>query len=313
MAPASVWLTLFAAATGCIDYDVHREMIRDSFTQTGRAGGVDVLWVVDDSPTMLEEQALATAQASAFSTLLGKLAVDFRVAAVLTDMDSETAGQLTGPVLSDETPGLDAAFSALLDVGAEGSRTEQGFAAALSAADPAVEGDSFARATVDLELVFLSDEDDQSGIEPAEVLQALVGQRSGVEVVANAVVGDAPDGCYSPLAAADPGLAYLEIQELSGGQRESICDADYGAMLQRLALGVLDITDRFQLSHVPSLPTLEVEVDGARLHQRDHDGWRYDPGDNSVVFDGYAVPPPGAGITVRYYEWMGLAEPDTGS
>jgi hypothetical protein len=291
-------LALLALIPGCIDYGVYREMIRDSFTQTGRTGGVDVLWVVDDSPTMLEEQALVTAQAAAFSTLFGKLAVDFRVAAVSTDMDLASAGLPVGPVLSDETPGLDAAFAALLDLGTDGSRTEQGFAAARSAADPDVAGDTFARATADLELVFLSDEDDQSGLAAGEVLQALMAQRPGVEVVANAVVGDAPNGCFSPLAAADPGLAYLELQELTVGQRESICDADYAAVLQRLALGVLDLTDRFQLSHVPSPTTLEVEVDGAKLHPRDHDGWRYDPGDNSVVFDGYAVPPPGAGITV---------------
>jgi hypothetical protein len=305
-------LVPLALATGCIDYEVHREMIRDSFTQTGRAGGVDVLWVVDDSATMLEEQAVIAAQASAFSTLLGTLSLDFRLAAVSTDMEGEGAGELVGPVLDQETPGLDAAFAALLALGTEGSRTEQGFPAALRAADPAVSGDSFARAAVDLELVFLSDEDDQSGLAAGEVLPALLGQRPGAQVVANALVGDAPDGCFSPVAAADPGLAYLELQALSGGQRESICDADYAAVLQRLALGVLDLSDRFQLSRVPAPDTLTVEVDGALLHERDHDGWRYDPGDNSIVFDGYAVPPAGAGITARYYEWLGLSEPDTG-
>jgi hypothetical protein len=311
MAPPPVWPFLPALAVGCIDYGVHREMIRDSFQQTGREAGVDILWVLDNSATMAEEQALLVEQAGAFSVLLGQLAIDFRLGLVTTDMDGETAGRLVAPYLSNDTPGLDAAFAALLDQRTEGSRDEQGFPAAMAAADPAGK-DAFGRAEADLEVVFLSDEDDHSGMTAEQVLRALRDQRPRAAVKANAVVGDAPDGCFSPHAAADPGIAYLQAQASSEGQRESICDADYGAMFGRLALAVLDLTDRFALSRVPSLSTLEVDVDGALIHQRDQDGWRYDPGDNSIVFDGYAVPPPGAAITVRYYEWLGLSEEDTG-
>lgn len=310
MAPRPVQVLLCACAVGCIDYGVYRERIRDSFQQSARDAGVDILWVLDDSATMTEEQVLLVEEAGAFSALFGQLAIDFRLGLVTTDMEREDAGQLVAPYLSDETPALDEAFATLLSQPPDGSRDERGFPAAVAAADPAT--GSFGRAAADLEVVFLSDEDDHSGLTADQALRSLGDARPGAAVVANAVVGDAPDGCFSPRAAADPGLAYLQAQAQSDGQRESICDADYGALLERLALVVLDLEDRFQLSRVPSVPTIEVDVDGALIHPRDQDGWRYDPGDNSIVFDGYAVPPPGAGVTVRYYEWLGLEEPDTG-
>jgi hypothetical protein len=46
-------------------------------------------------------------------------------------------------------------------------------------------------------------------------------------------------------------------------------------------------------------------VDDVLVIERDRHGWRYEAGDNTIVFDGYAVPRPGAEIVVRYYEWVG--------
>jgi hypothetical protein len=77
-----------------------------------------------------------------------------------------------------------------------------------------------------------------------------------------------------------------------------------------MALKVLGLDFRFVLAKLPELATMEVRVDGALVHRRDRHGWRYDAGDNSVVFDGYAVPPPGSGIEIAYYEWGGRSSRD---
>jgi hypothetical protein len=56
-------------------------------------------------------------------------------------------------------------------------------------------------------------------------------------------------------------------------------------------------------------------VDGLKVHQRERDGWSYNPGDNSIQFDGFAVPPPGSVVVVTYSEWYGPTyerEEDTG-
>jgi hypothetical protein len=107
------------------------------------------------------------------------------------------------------------------------------------------------------------------------------------------------------LAAADAGVRYIDAQEESGGLRESICSADYAALLERIALKVLGLERRFALSEVPELDTLEVRVDDALIPNRERHGWVYDPGNNWVEFDGYAVPPPGSTVSLSYFPWLG--------
>jgi hypothetical protein len=59
------------------------------------------------------------------------------------------------------------------------------------------------------------------------------------------------------------------------------------------------------LNAAPDLSTLEVLVNGAQIHRRPRHGWQYDAGLNAIVFDGFAVPPPGADIVFRYALWIG--------
>ncbi len=247
---------------------------------------------------MDEEQAQLAAHADTFITFLSTAPVDFRLGVITTDEGD--AGALLGPVLDSDTVDLATAFAVQVTSVGDGDRTERGFATALAAS-----GATLTRDGADLEVVFFTDEDDQSELEPAAFIDALAGSRSGADVVVNAITGDLPDGCASISAAADPAPRYVAAQQSTGGLRESICAYDYDAMLERVALQVLGLQVRFALSMLPELATMEVRVDGALVHRRDRHGWRYDAGDNSIVFDGYAVPPPGAGISVAYYEWQG--------
>ena len=87
---------------------------------------------------------------------------------------------------------------------------------------------------------------------------------------------------------------------MTGGLRESICSLHYDALLERIALKALGLENTFALNAAPDLDTLQVLVNGATIHRRDRHGWQYDAGLNAVVFDGFAVPPPGADIVFRY-------------
>lgn len=288
------------------DYGLQRELHIESFLQPLRAGGVDILWVVDDSASMYEEQAQLEAHAAHFTDILSAVPVDFRLAVASTDVsDPGRAGRLLGPVLTPETPLLSDAFAAQVTHHSDGSREEHGFDAALLAAEPGgLGGPSFARREADLEVVFFSDEDDGSALTSEALLDGLSADRQGA-VVLSAVVGDPPEGCVSLEAAADAGVKYIDVQEQSGGLRESICALDYGAMLERVAVQVLGMARVFSLPKIPEPSTMEVRVDGVLIPSRERHGWRYDPGENAVVFDGYAVPRPGAAIVVRYYDWLG--------
>ena len=286
------------------DYDIHREVVVDAFSQPTRADGVDILWVIDNSASMYEERLQLTAHADSFISYLSAVPVDFQLGVISTDMSTDEPGALVADMLSPDTADLVARFKDQVDTIAEGSRDEHGFEAARLGADPSGVNDTFNRSAADLEVIFFTDEDDQSALTALELLEALERQRDG-RVVTNAIVGDPPAGCASLETAADAGTRYIEAQELSEGLRESICALDYHAMLERVALRVLGLESTFLLRAVPDPGQVTVNVDGAIIPQRERHGWRYDPGLNAVVFDGYAIPQPGAEIFVRYYEWLG--------
>jgi len=295
---------------GCIDYDVTRKLELQSWTQGAHEGGVDILWVIDDSMSMTEEQEELASHTSTFVGFLSNVAVDFRMGVTRTDMDVDDAGALIGELLTTDTPEIATEFAAQVASDTLGSREERGFDASLMALDPTGPNAGTWSEGTDLEVIFFSDEDDHSQVSAVDYTAALAALRPEAGVVVNAIVGDLPEGCASLETAADPAEAYLAAQENTGGARESICTYDYDGMLERVALHVLGLTTSFGLDVLPDPSTLEVWVDDVAIHQRDRHGWRYEPGDNTLRFDGYAVPPPGAEIVVRYYEWNGSL--DTG-
>jgi len=305
-------MTIAVLLLGCIDYDVTRKKEREAFDQPGRDGGVDILWIIDDSMSMYEEQEQLSIHSASFIGFLTTVSVDFRLGVMSTDMDSDQAGRLHGDVLSGETSDLVDVFADLVTDSTEGSRDERGFEAALEGIETATNPE-FSREDADLEIIFFSDEDDHSDLDTEDFVEQLEATRPDRSVTVNSIVGDLPEGCASMLAAADPGERYVDAQEATGGLRESICSYDYDAMLGRVAQHVLGLNARFALRKIPDLWTVEVVVDGVEIHHRDSHGWWYDAGDNSIVFDGYAVPQPGSAIVISYYEWQGMNAPiDTG-
>lgn len=301
------FLVVLSLLTGCKnDYAITREVVVDSFSQPGREDGVDILWVIDDSGSMYEEQGQLEAHAGSFIGYLSAVSVDFALGVTSADTSGDDPGALLGDVLSPDTTSLTDAFANQVARTDDGSRDERGFEAAILAADPAGINSDFNRSDADLEIIFFTDEDDGSAIAPGVLLDTLQTLREG-QVVVNAIVGDPPSGCASIESAADAGLLYIEAQEQSGGLRESICSLDYETMLERVALRVLGLETTFYLRAVPDPASMEVLVDGAQIPARERHGWRYEAGLNAVVFDGYAVPQPGSDIVIRYYEWLGPA------
>ena len=292
---------------GCMDYSVSRKYYKDSFVQPSRDSGVDILWMIDDSASMFEEQDQLAAHADSFIRYLSAAPVDYVMGVATTDIEVDQPGMFKGPLLSADTPDLAGAFAQQVFL-EEGSRTEQGFSAAIQALDTNGPNGSVLRSSADLEIIFFTDEDDQSSLSVQEFKLGLDLFRPDVNIVVNSIVGDPPEGCASAYGAADAGLKYQEIQAATGGLRESICSLDYDAMLSRIALKVLGMENTFGLSRPPDLGTMEVRIDDALVHRRDRHGWSYDAGKNAIVFDGYAVPYPGAEIVFSYAEWIGPAE-----
>ncbi len=292
---------------GCSEYQYAELVFDERFDQPDVEVRADVLFVIDDSGSMSEEQALLQANFATFVTVMADAYADFQLGITTTDMSSADAGALRGGILTPDTPDLVAVASAAFAVGTHGARDERGLAAGALAASPEKNPD-FSREGAKLNVVIFSDEDDHSE-GPVEQWLGEFERIAGQDFAVHAVVGDLPAGCASGSSAADPGDRYIASAVQTGGWRDSICAEDYTGILTRVGLDVAGLADTFVLERIPEPGTIIVTVDDVVIPGRPVDGWQYDPGDNAVVFHGRSVPRPGMSIGVHYELMLGESAP----
>ena len=152
------------------------DAVQDCATAQVVPGAVatDILFVIDDSQSMGEEQAILQAGLSGFIQTLAAspVANDFQIGVTTTSVAAYAGtavppqGSLVGPILQGGSPSLVADFERQVIVGTSGSSREQPFAAArlaLEKSEPGGPNEGFLRPGARLAIIFLSDEDDCSG------------------------------------------------------------------------------------------------------------------------------------------------------
>lgn len=283
---------------------------------------LDVLIVLDNSPTMEEEHAAYGSTASSFVDRLIMSGASFQLGVMLADVEKpEDRGalvQIDGtqrfllPDAEDAAIKLEAALSPDLSFG---DRQTPRKAAVLSLSAPMLYqlNDGFRRTSAELHLIVISDRDDESAADPtavkfAEFLQEQLAPR----LTYNVIVGP-PGGC----ATADEGTEHLAVQTFIGGARHSLCgDAEEGWLE---VLGAIKRTadQAYSLTTVPDLSTVQVEVlDGSYAHEGWSEdagqttadctseaqcfSWWYDPTRNAVAIPPAFIVPPGAEVEIRY-------------
>ena len=139
----------------------------DTFTQKA-AGQVDILWVVDNSWSMGEEQTNLANNFASFMTYIDQSLIDYQIGVISTDMeDLAHSGRLQGSpkIITRATPNPQAAFAANVQVGTDGGGNEMGLLAAHDAlTEPLASTDNagFHRPEASMAIIFVSDEDDKS-------------------------------------------------------------------------------------------------------------------------------------------------------
>ena len=311
----------------------------DEFVQTS-GQEVDVLFVVDNSGSMGDEQDNLADNMSRFTDAAELWDNDYQLGVVNTEIGGDAIfgggnadpdrGKLLGDprIVTPQHPRD--RFQNNVRVGDNGAGAqESGLEAARlalsperlhseprGACDQCVDGEEcvngacvgfnrgFLRDDASLELVFLSDEEDQS---PARVsfyidfFKSIKGFRNEGLLHASAIVGPAAvggraGGCESNFGSADAGERYIDVVDATGGTFHSICVQDYGPALDSIGDRAFGLRVQFFLSRVPDPDTLVVSVQGAPLDQ----GWAWDEASNSVIFDPAAVPQPGEHVEINY-------------
>ena len=327
------WAALSLAFWACDDVRFRENQVQiDSFQQSP-APMVDILWVVDNSGTMVEEQAELAEKFDQFMGLLVDSGTNYHIGIVSTDTeDVSHSGRLQGDpkVISPATLDPLAAFAANVQLPQTVSRTEKGLEAVrLALGEELLAGPNsgFLRPEAALFVIVVSDEDDHSrGPEGyyARWLEHIKGAGNENLVSLSAIVGDMPEGCGGTSSA---GERYMRVQQETGGLFHSICESDYGPVVEELGIVAAGLVRKFVLSEIPQVGTLQVlkyedgdpacqahgdcgegQVCAAGHHcviELDPEHWTYLEEENAIFFHGQYLPPAGSSVEVVYYRQGG--------
>jgi len=279
--------------------DLSPERQSDQITQV-TVPAVDVLFVVDNSCSMEEEQYALRSNFPQFMRFFTGSGLDYHVGVTTTDMDrtNREAGMLVednsgGGLYIDATYTEAEAVSSFSDrttLGTNGSGDERGKDAVWGVLVTNQSQDQgFYRSEADLSVIAISDERDYSDVSLNEFSSWLAGLKPEGTVYFSSIVGPDPNGC----ATAERGTGYLEVTERVGGIEWSICDSDWSDLLAELGLQAAGLKREFFLSLVPVQDTIEVsvaETDGSEVAFTPEE-WTYSATRNSVTFVEYLPDP----------------------
>ncbi|MFM7199745.1 MAG: choice-of-anchor D domain-containing protein [Myxococcota bacterium] len=270
-------------------------LIRDVFGVDAN-GKVDILFVVDNSGSMSDNQQNLVNNFGRFYKVLQELNLDWQIGVVTTDN-----GVLQGRtrIITPSTPDIQGTFSENALVGTAGSGDEKGLEFAYQAlSEPLVSSQNrgFLRPDAGLRIITLSDEEDYSSRNVDFYVSFFQNLKVSPRLVTfNGITGE-DAGCNTSCGAADPARRYADAVEATGGITASICTCDFISALEALAADAQVYQDTFPLSQTPVEATLKVTVNGQmRLD------WTYDAALNAVVFaTPEATPQNGEDVVITY-------------
>lgn len=282
----------------------------DSFDQL-LGPKADILWVVDNSCSMYDEQARLISNLSRFVSYADQLESDYQMAVVVTDSRSSRAGTFEQcyphpRIVRNDYARREEAFRCLFEVGTNGSGTEAGLGAARQAllraqntAEPGNVNAGFIRDDASLAIVVMSDEEDQSIESEGLLLSYFQSIHGPNRVKVHAIAGPTTEPCATDIRI-DPGYRYERMAQLTGGTFHNICLEDWAPVLEALGLNVFTPLDEWRLSQAAVPASITVTVDGLPVGWSATNGFTYDVSTNTIRFHGPAVPRPGTQIDVDY-------------
>ncbi|MCM2283030.1 MAG: VWA domain-containing protein [Bdellovibrionaceae bacterium] len=258
---------------------------------------VDILFVVDDSGSMLNHQDNLAANIQLYAEELDKNKIlQYRVGVITTSTDTYAPGPgenglLVGSpaVIERGTPNGVSVLAQNLKVGISGSGTEKFFEPVKSALTPPLvhnENAGFYRPEAFLALVFITDTDDQSsGVSSRQFYDFLTQLKGDKEKVLFYAA-------YIPSLDAKCNRSGEELPRriedllfISGGKGFGLCDADFGAKLAGIGTDLVNrVGKRLLLSRPPDVSTIEVRYGNQVIPNDARLGWTYDPAQNALVF-----------------------------
>jgi hypothetical protein len=270
----------------------------ESFNQTAASNKkLDIIWVIDNSGSMAEEQANLGASFSDFIDDFIDESVDFKMGVTTTDTRNSGGGWAVGSSLADLTSAEAAAdeadfksdFTRLVNVGISGDGREKGLQASESFINRYKA--SWMRDDAYLVVVYLSDEQDQSPKTKEEYLASLQAAKTNAGYVKAYSIVNTLNNCPSNITCGFDRYAYQAEQ--TGGSLADVT-SNFSTVLADMSQQIINLLDTFPLAHDPVAGSVEVRVNGVVQAS----GWSVTG--RQLKFDAGSVPAVGASVQVRY-------------
>lgn len=283
---------------------------------------VDVLWMVDNSCSMSDEQSELTANFPFFMDYFLGSGLDYHVGVVSSDTISDRNGSKGKLVVESglkyiepSTPNPVELFIRMASLGTNGVFPERGLGATYLALEEKrdTENAGFYRDEAALHTIIISDEPDYT-------LASVITQPEYVDWY-ESLKPDVDKRTFSAIVHPNVGVRYRNTALAIGGIVWPLTAGDWPQVLELLGLQVAGLKREYFLSELPVLGTIEVsveeatgttlaftegvvdpvtglftDIDGDDLPDGD---WSYNPERNSVNFREY-VPTAGSTVELTY-------------
>jgi hypothetical protein len=281
---------------------------------------VDILWVIDNSGTMLTKQQNLANGFDSFSTVFVNKGFDFRMAIVTSDTRAGPTGQAgqfqgTPKVITPQTPSFANTFKSNVVVGSFGDPNAKALDAielALSNSLLTGANSDFLRSDSHLAVIIVSDADDNdstatvnsvktflNNLKPDkfDVVSRTYKKNFTVSTVAVDTSNTSFATCPVPF---ENGLKFKQLSGDTNGSFASICEADFSAGLTNLSNRIAEAITEIPLAREPVPATIQVWFNGAAVANNDTNGWQYVAANQKIVFRGTAIPNDNTSISIAY-------------
>ncbi len=271
---------------------------------------VDILWVVDNSGSMRDEQEALAYNFETFINNFITMDVDFRMAITTTDARNGYRGKIVGSheKLNSEFAKANESdfishFKKKIMVGTRGSGHEKGLETSRALLEKdSLSSENFLRKDAYLAIVYVSDEEDQSQGDVSDYVKTFKGLKANEGLVkVYSIVKMAKDirtysnsSWYASYASRNQGKRYQEASVLTDGKTSSIND-DFHGILNGMGETIVNLSMSFPLAKKSVDEQFEVFVNGVITESFVHDQET-----NSIKFDENSTPQEGAEIIVKY-------------
>jgi len=276
---------------------------------------VDVLWVVDNSGSMLEEQNDLSENFPKFMDYFLNSGLDYHVGVTSTDLDGNYNGSKGKLVeangerwITPETQDAIQTFAAMASLGINGSGTERGIGGTYYALE--LERDAanagFYRDEASIHTIVISDEPDLTG-------PNIVGDSEFVEWYKGLKL-DPEQRTFNAIAHPNLGDAYIAAASAIGGILQDVTQKDWTGVLEKLGIQAAGLKQEYFLSKLPVPDTISVRVeleDGTILPFTLDVDFTYDSSRNSITFVEY-IPDPLSSVYIEYTVLASMVEVEEG-